>query len=609
MSDNDSDNASSSGDSSTRTGSTYDIVVVGGGAGGLSVAVSSQRSGLPLVRVVEPGDEVSFAEIASENRLDIGYGEELVSVDTVEDGGDLIVTTNRLAYRTQACVVAVRPADPETMPPIPVASSLQTSGDVRGRVHIDVAPTDVDDLDVLVVGTTDHAIELAAEMNRNGARVVIAGGGMDPAKLSPAAEHMVRRLERERKLTVLYRSVPDQIGDADGFPMAYFDDRRTPDLQFDHVVFATPRQAIDPQAAGISESAAATGRVWILGDAASDAEAAVPMASGADIGLRIAEAAFPELELTQPLSSVRRRARNESALGELREEHYNATITKFEPTHSDLWVLRVKPDSGGTSYLPGQYASLGLGFWEDRIDDATDNDLDKRWDKLIRRSYSISNRMFDETGYLANQSDEGSLEFYIVLVRPTDDNVPALTPRLALKRPGDRIYLGPKVAGRYTLNAVDDPESTIVFLSTGTGEAPHNGMVIELLRKGHVGPIVSAVSVRQWSDLGYMEKHRKLEARYPNYHYLPLPTRESDVPKRYIQDAITQDVFATDFGVALDPDNTHVFLCGNPAMIGLPEGDGGAFPETTGVVELLTERGFTLDRRNSPGNIHYEEYW
>jgi hypothetical protein len=27
------------------------------------------------------------------------------------------------------------------------------------------------------------------------------------------------------------------------------------------------------------------------------------------------------------------------------------------------------------------------------------------------------------------------------------------------------------------------------------------------------------------------------------------------------------------------------------------------------VVQLLSERGFTLDRRNDPGNIHYEEYW
>jgi ferredoxin--NADP+ reductase len=131
------------------------------------------------------------------------------------------------------------------------------------------------------------------------------------------------------------------------------------------------------------------------------------------------------------------------------------------------------------------------------------------------------------------------------------------------------------------------------------------------LRKGHVGPIVSAVSVRQWSDLGYLEHHRTLEARYPNYHYVPLPTREPDVPKRYIQDLISSDAFATEIGVELDPERTHVFLCGNPSMIGLPETVDGEerFPETVGAVQLLVERGFKLDRRNDPGNIHYEEYW
>ncbi|MEL7158549.1 MAG: ferredoxin--NADP reductase, partial [Actinomycetota bacterium] len=321
---------------------------------------------------------------------------------------------------------------------------------------------------------------------------------------------------------------------------------------------------------------------------------------------------FPELEKVEPLPADVRRRRHTAAIDELRDEHYNATITKFEPTHSDLWVLRVRPDQGDTSHLPGQYASLGLGFWEERIDDATDKNLDDRWEKLIRRSYSISSRIFDEHGYLANDTSGNELEFYIVLVPPTDDNIPALTPRLALKRPGDRIYLGPKVAGRYTLAAVTNPADTVVFLSTGTGEAPHNAMVVELLQKGHVGPIVSAVSVRQWVDLGYAHKHEALSERYPNYHYLPMPTREADVPKRYIQDLIAADDFADQLGVTLDPANTHVFLCGNPAMIGLPEDDGDGnevFPETVGVVQLLTERGFTLDRRKQPGNIHYEEYW
>jgi ferredoxin--NADP+ reductase len=136
-------------------------------------------------------------------------------------------------------------------------------------------------------------------------------------------------------------------------------------------------------------------------------------------------------------------------------------------------------------------------------------------------------------------------------------------------------------------------------------------MVTELLRKGHHGPIVSAVTVREWADLGYTDQHRELERRYPNYTYLPLPTREADVPKRYIQDLIKDDVFGKELGAPLDPATTHVFLCGNPAMIGLPEEHDGVetFPEVTGVVELLSERGFTLDRRNQPGNIHFEEYW
>jgi ferredoxin--NADP+ reductase len=50
-------------------------------------------------------------------------------------------------------------------------------------------------------------------------------------------------------------------------------------------------------------------------------------------------------------------------------------------------------------------------------------------------------------------------------------------------------------------------------------------------------------------------------------------------------------------------------------MIGLPlekDGDGDGpltYPKPTGVVEILTERGFTLDHRKQKGNLHYEEYW
>jgi len=581
----------------------YNLVIIGGTAGALSVAISSQQAGLGLVRVISE-EAVAFPALVAEEQLDVGYGESVLSIDTA--GDLLVVNTNRLAYRTRAVMVAGRYDIGPWNPPMP------TPPFPSDQLHVGAGPDDVEGKDVLVIGNTDHAVESVVQMVAKGANVVLAAGGMDPSKLSPAAEQMMRQVEKRREATMLYRAIPDSIGLIDGYPMAFFNDRRTPDLQFDHVLFGPNRRTPEPSELNISDAALSSGHIWFQ-TKDGDAVEGLNTAPGWRIGEDIAKACFPELELPEPLTPANRRRQLTSAIEEMREDHYNATITEFEPTHSDLWVLRVEPDMGSASHKPGQYASLGLGYWEARIDDAEDPNLDQKWEKLIRRSYSISSRMFDEHGYLADDTQGTELEFYIVLVPPTPDNIPGLTPRLALKRPGDRIYLGPKVAGRYTLAPVVNPDATVLFLSTGTGEAPQNSMVVELLRKGHAGPIVSAVSVRQWADLGYIDKHRALEKRYSNYQYLPMPTREADVPKRYIQDLISGGVLESEFGITLDPEHTHVFLCGNPAMIGLPESNPETgekeFPEVTGVVELLTAKGFALDSRQQPGNIHYEEYW
>lgn len=580
---------------------THDLIVIGGNAGGLSAAVFARRSGLDRVAVIERGSNLALPGVAGEHGLDVSYGETVTAVDL--DGDDLVVTTSRQTYRSRGVLVALRTSDEAWAPPIDTIT-----GD---RVHVDRIPSPANDVDVLVIGHTDHAVELTVRLADEGAGVVLAAGGMNPRRLSPIGAQLLNGLERDRRATLLYRSVPEQIADVDGFPMAYFNDRRTPDLQFDQVVFSSGRTAVTPATVGATDAALGSGRVWFLGDADETPEGA-PSAPGASIGRELVTAVFPDADVPAPEPEGIDRRGVPGVVEELRGEHYNATITHFEPTHSDLWVLRVKPDHGSVSHLPGQYASLGLGYWEERVDDAMEPNIDDRWDKLVRRSYSISCRMFDEYGYLANDAESDELEFYIVLVPPTPDNVPGLTPRLALKKPGDRIYLGPKVAGRYTLAPVTNPADTVLLLSTGTGEAPQNAMVTELLRKGHHGPIVSAVSVRQWADLGYLDQHRELEKRYPNYHYLPQPTREPDIPKRYLQDVIRDDVFATEFGIELDPARTHVFLCGNPSMIGLPEeSDDGTvtYPEVEGVVQLLAERGFTLDHRKQRGNVHYEEYW
>jgi ferredoxin/flavodoxin---NADP+ reductase len=377
--------------------------------------------------------------------------------------------------------------------------------------------------------------------------------------------------------------------------MAFFDDRRTPDLQFDHVVALYPRHA------SIAE---ADGRAFTV-DSIAPASNPLGPASAWDT---IASTFADELPAAKPGWP---RPETTRQVEQLRIEHYNATITHFDFSHEDLWVIRVRPDQRDTVHRPGQYATLGLGYWEPRVDDADEGLTESQRSRMIRRSYSISSRIFDHHGYLVDAGEEREIEFYIVHVRPSEDRVPALTPRLAGKRVGDRIYLGPKITGRYTLDPVTDPEADVVLLATGTGEAPHNAMVTELLRKGHRGRIVSIVTVRQLRDLGYVDQHRTLEEHWSNYSYVTLATREPDVHKRYIQDVVRDGELEAMLRHGLDPRRTHVFLCGNPAMIGLPQWSGATptFPEIEGVVEILHRRGFSPDRRGVIGNVHYEEYW
>jgi ferredoxin--NADP+ reductase len=303
---------------------------------------------------------------------------------------------------------------------------------------------------------------------------------------------------------------------------------------------------------------------------------------------------------------------------DLRRQKYNATLGYLGKVHSDLAILRVCPDFPRPPHKPGQYSVLGLGFWEPRHPGCQEEPLAPADEsKLARRSYSISCSILDERGELLDVARTDWLEFYVVLVRESEKpQPPALTPRLFMLRQGERLYLGEKITGSFTLDPVK-PDDAVVFLSTGTGEAPHNYMLWELLRRGHAGRILSACCVRLRQDLAYQAVHEQLMRRHPNYTYLSLTTREPESVGRkvYIQDLITSGQLEERLGQSLDPRNTHVFLCGNPKMIGVPDKDRETgrrvFPKPPGVIEILEQRGFQPDQPSIKfkGNIHYEEYW
>ncbi len=305
-------------------------------------------------------------------------------------------------------------------------------------------------------------------------------------------------------------------------------------------------------------------------------------------------------------------------IAEWRRQSYNATAVRLKKPHSDLMLVRVRPDYPLPDHKPGQYSTLGLGYWEPRHEGCQpETILEKDLPKVVKRAYSISCSVLDDDGRLLDRTGADWLEFYVVLVRDSNkEKPPALTPRLFTLKEGDRLFLGEKIAGHFTLDPVK-PGDTVLFLSTGTGEAPHNYMLWDLLRRGHQGRILAACCVRYRRDLGYLPIQEELMRRYPNYTYLPLTTREAETVghKVYVQDLITSGQMEERLGQALDPARTHVYLCGNPAMIGVPVHDrvtdSWGYPKPVGVVEALERRGFQADRPQAKikGNIHFEEYW
>ncbi len=305
---------------------------------------------------------------------------------------------------------------------------------------------------------------------------------------------------------------------------------------------------------------------------------------------------------------------------ELRSENYNATVLALLRANEELAILRVVPDAGPCHFSPGQYTTLGLGYWEPRISNVQPEEIDEAHQrKVVRRAYSFSSPILDEEGELIRPDSCGFVEFYVVLIRAGEERPPGLTPRLFALSRGNRLHLGEKVTGHYTLDRVR-PNDNVIFVATGTGEAPHNAMLAELLAEHHRGRIVTVTCVRKRHDLGYLDVYRQLERRYENFQYLPLTTREPEnldptlpnyKPKQRLQGYFDSGAFEEDAQLELDPETCSVFLCGNPAMIGAPSrGPHGTNPPSPeGMVHLLQQRGFTIDEPGQPGNIHFEKYW
>ncbi len=264
----------------------------------------------------------------------------------------------------------------------------------------------------------------------------------------------------------------------------------------------------------------------------------------------------------------------------------NAIVTHIMQVSPTMKIFRIAPDGWDLpQFSAGQFAALGLPGSAPRVEGSEPDAEEVEPDKLIKRVYSIA----------SSSKNNEFIEFYITLVRSG-----ALTPRLFALNIGDKIELGKKAVGMFTLDQVA-PDQNVVLVATGTGVAPYMSM----LRSDALGTRTGKIAVlhgaaNSW-DLGYSSELVLLESLTSKLKYLPTilePQKEAakwNGLTKFVQDIWSDKTIDKAFGSELKPDNTHIFLCGNPRMV-------------EAMKTVLNSEGFVEHTKKEPGQIHIESW-
>jgi ferredoxin--NADP+ reductase len=265
------------------------------------------------------------------------------------------------------------------------------------------------------------------------------------------------------------------------------------------------------------------------------------------------------------------------------DSKYNATVVGKILLTPEIMTLRVDTDEPRDKFSAGQYTLLGLYGSEDRSPNSTEEADPVEPDKLIQRPYSIASA----TGQLQQ------LEFYISQVKSGQ-----LTPRLFNLNPGDRMFVSKRIVGVFKL--ADTPQDQdIVMIATGTGMAPYLSFLRSYLTDRPESKMaVIQGAAKQW-DLGYYSELTFLENSFKNFTYMPTLTEADQTWSGYqywIEEMLDKQILEDEAGIAIDPNKTHFFLCGNPKMV-------------ENVSGWLFKKGYTKHTRREPGALHVEEFW
>jgi ferredoxin--NADP+ reductase len=240
---------------------------------------------------------------------------------------------------------------------------------------------------------------------------------------------------------------------------------------------------------------------------------------------------------------------------------YNATLVERIDLTDKLSLFRVKPDAawGPTGdgripdYDPGQYVTLGM------------NNIAQPEKGSVQRAYSIASPPEEKRWF----------EFYIRYVdHPASDN--PLTHLLWPLKQGERLFLGKKVVGHFTLEKAIQPDDARlrVTVAAGTGLAPFLSMVLSARNRGkdiHRFAMLHGASYA--ADLGYADELKALYRERPDL-YFPSISRPQSCPgwngpcgriESHFSEPQKLATLETRLGLGaggMTPERAVIFICG-----------------------------------------------
>jgi ferredoxin--NADP+ reductase len=163
---------------------------------------------------------------------------------------------------------------------------------------------------------------------------------------------------------------------------------------------------------------------------------------------------------------------------------------------------------------------------------------------------------------------------------------------------GSPVWVKNQANGFFVLNEVPESEE-LWMIGTGTGVAPFLSILGTDEPWQRFKKIVLVYAVRTIADLRYQDRIDSYAKKHPDqFLYQSFVSREemSGAIHGRIPAALEDGRLEQAVGLTLDKSRSHFMLCGNPDMV-------------RDVTAVLKTKGFSKNRRRTPGHITTENYW